>query len=826
MLNTDIFDFEFVDRTEEKKIIDDYLDFKKNTGHYVLWICGKSGVGKTFLMNKYICIRKNIHCVYVDSKEYDSGNYLKRLLSKLSESAELKFVQYIKNNYTFVTNLGQKAAKTSQEIASLSDIGLIELITCISNYLVSKQKENENVVKVINKYIEEIIKKKGNTVILLDNFSKCDNASLDFLVQIIHKSIQNNNVRFIISTTDEDIEKRNDIKAVLAEKIPNNILKIEAFANRTLFVRMLEEKIDLDKNSIELIMDAFSICQGYPQRFKELLINLYSNQGFIISHSDPKAQFVNEIFAKLLMKKVMTLDIEKLPSEYKPILQIITLWGMPIPFSILSDLVTYLMENDPLSFIESNILVKSIQYFLDAQILERVYENGETILQFKHDSLFSVSQAYFSATKAVTFLHFCIYSFIKIEKNQSSDYLNKYGNGLLPYHAYMGGVSDWVEQNYEYAKFLYQKNRFYDADVIYIRIQNKLRSFSTEQLMLLSKVEYNCGKYEMALDILTYINKDELLKVDLKIDYYLLYATVSACMLEMSQAIEAISHVENIKDISVPQKINILSKKMSILFLSHDGYTQAKKIFDSLVQDEKDISEMTQVYISAMDFYTDEISIKYLKKGLSIANTYKDTLTEGKITNNLAFEYLRCGDYKTARQLYFRSIELIKQYQPHEVSYPYSNLAVLDMICKNYEEAINNIVEAIFWNKSSYAEIVLKNNLMLCNFFLGNKDWINQYNYLKAYIKQHVNLDDKIYKKICINLAFLGWKTQRIEEAIFHLEYYKKYMMNESIHGLYRYQLLCSFVLNTKIPHKEESPVKSYYYDIEFEPWIINITHY
>lgn len=825
MLNTDIFDFEFVDRTEEKNVIDKYLDFTKNTAHYVLWICGKSGVGKTFLMDNYICIRKNINCIYIDSKDYNSGNYLKRFLSKLSENAELKFVQYIKNNYTFVTNLGQKAAKTSQEIASLSDIGLIELITCISNYLISKQNENENVVKVINRYIDEIINKKGNTIIILDNFSRCDNASLDFLVQIIHKSLQNNSVRFIISTTDEDMEKRSDIKAVLAEKIPNVILKIEAFANRTLFVRMLKGKIDLDKNSIELIMDAFSICQGYPQRFKELLINLYSNQGFIVSHSNPKAQFVNEIFAKLLMKNVVSLDIEKLPLDYKPILQIITLWGMPIPFRILSKFVEYLVENDPLSFIESNILVKAIQYFLDAQILERVYENGEIILQFKHDSLLAVAQTYFSTTKAVAFFHFCIYSFIKIEGHQSSDYLNKYGNGLLPYHAYMGGVPDWVEQNYKYAEFLYKGNKFYDADVIYTRIQNKLRNFSAEQLMLLSKIEYNCGKYEMAFDILTNINKDDLLTIDFVINYYLLYATVSACMLKMSQAIEAISHVEDIKDISFPQKINILSKKMSILFLSHNGYSQAKKIFDSLVQCKKDIPEMIQVYISAMDFYTDEISIKYLKKGLNIAQTYKDNLNEGKITNNLAFEYLRCGDYTAARQFYFDSIELIKQYQPHEISYPYSNLAVLDMICKKYEEAIDNILEAIFWNKSSYAEIVLKSNLMLCNFFLGNKDWINQYNYLKAYIKQCVNLDDKIYKKVCINLAFLGWKEHLIEDAIFYLEYYKKYSANESIQGLYRYQLLLSFVSNAKIPHKEKSLVKSYYYDIEFEPWILNFTH-
>lgn len=48
MLNTDIFKFEFVDRTEERQIIDNYLFDFSNNSDYALWIHGKRGTGKSF----------------------------------------------------------------------------------------------------------------------------------------------------------------------------------------------------------------------------------------------------------------------------------------------------------------------------------------------------------------------------------------------------------------------------------------------------------------------------------------------------------------------------------------------------------------------------------------------------------------------------------------------------------------------------------------------------------------------------------------------------------------------------------------------------------
>jgi len=49
MDNTSLFRFNFVDRKEQKQLINDFL--KDKTDSNVLWIHGLHGVGKSFLLN-------------------------------------------------------------------------------------------------------------------------------------------------------------------------------------------------------------------------------------------------------------------------------------------------------------------------------------------------------------------------------------------------------------------------------------------------------------------------------------------------------------------------------------------------------------------------------------------------------------------------------------------------------------------------------------------------------------------------------------------------------------------------------------------------------
>ena len=145
MLNTDIFKFEFVDRTEERRLIDSYLmDFSSNLS-YILWIHGKRGTGKSYFLTEYVMSKKNFTSIYVniEIENISSGAYLKAFISQLNKAANLKFTNYIRANYKSMATIGQKAVNMILNMTDLDDIGLDELSSSITNYFISNRDEKE-----------------------------------------------------------------------------------------------------------------------------------------------------------------------------------------------------------------------------------------------------------------------------------------------------------------------------------------------------------------------------------------------------------------------------------------------------------------------------------------------------------------------------------------------------------------------------------------------------------------------------------------------------------------------------------------------------------
>ena len=153
MLNTDIFQFEFVDRTDERQKVDEYLDdFSKSPG-YALWMNGKRGTGKSFFLTKYVATKKEFTSIYVN---VEMGNvapetYLKACVSQINKAADLKFINYLRANYSSIFEIGQKAVNIALNAANLDDIGLNDLGASITSYFVTKHGEKENTVTVIKK---------------------------------------------------------------------------------------------------------------------------------------------------------------------------------------------------------------------------------------------------------------------------------------------------------------------------------------------------------------------------------------------------------------------------------------------------------------------------------------------------------------------------------------------------------------------------------------------------------------------------------------------------------------------------------------------------
>ncbi len=834
MLNTDIFQFEFVDRTVERQTIDTYLsDFSKSAG-YALWLHGQRGTGKSFFLTKHVTAKKDFTSVYVNVEINiaSPGAYLKEFISQLNKSADLKFTSYLRANYRSIASIGQKAVGVALNLADLDDLGLDELGGAISNHYISKRGEKESTVAVLKKYIAEALKKCERIVFVLDNFSLSDATSLDVIVPTIHEFLCDARIKFIICTTDDDLAKRFDIKSILAEKIPNKPMIIQPFDSKQLFARMLERTFDLDESNIRLLSQAFDLCQGVPQRFKEILINLYSAQGITVDGD--KARFVKDVFRKLLIEGEISFDIDLLCQEQKGskiILQVMALWGAPVSAGILYEFLEFLAGCDPITVLKEEAR-QTLMALEGLHILSPLFENNIVLYQFEHDSLKLAVTEHFRDDRSVPFLHYTIYEYLMTrEENKDQPYWRSYYQSLLAYHSFAAHANGWIECNYAYGYTFFDAGLYKDAELIFSRLESDVTSLSGEQLLTMGITFYNCGRYSKADDLLSNIQSRALMtdfSPEQIIKLYTFQARARSCMLDSKRALEAIAQAERFDIEDRRLQIMLMGAKQSILFLAPGRFLEAKKLFDTLVELDANTSEMALVYQSAMDYYEGAESQALLNRGLALAKQFSDHITEGKIYNNMGFEDLRCENYEEARRHYEESISILKDLQPHEQVYPYSNLAVLHMISGEWELALDDIVEALFWNRSEYASLVLKTNRMLSYYFSGNRQWEKVYENLYRYISSEHCVDNKIYKKICINMALLASKEHgHVLEASKLLDRCRPYLETEWPHGKYRFLNLYQKVTGVKselVPPPDPRYTK-YYCGLEFEPWIVNFSH-
>ena len=219
MLNTDVFKFEFVNRMRERKIVDNFIgNFKENVG-YALWINGKNGVGKSFFLTEYIVSQKGFSSIYVNMKAGCNApsSYLKELIYQISKTADLNFISYLRTDYKSVIKIGQKTVNKLLSLTDLDDTGIEELTSSLADYFINKQDEKENTTTVVKKYLMQALKKCERLVVIFDNFSQCDVSSIDVIASLTHEFLNNESIRFIFSTTKEDLDNRFDIKSVLQQ---------------------------------------------------------------------------------------------------------------------------------------------------------------------------------------------------------------------------------------------------------------------------------------------------------------------------------------------------------------------------------------------------------------------------------------------------------------------------------------------------------------------------------------------------------------------------------------------------------------------------------
>jgi len=826
MKNTELFRFGFVDRTKERATLLKFLN--RELPDNVLWINGASGVGKTFFIEKNILETKKEEdvVVYLNKMEEAAASpYLTQFIKELSTASKLSFVEFIRANYTSIFDIAKKAAVKVLSSNSINDFGLMDGgLDLTKQFLTSNGKERHALIKVIDRYLKYVTK-NSKALIILDNFTYCDEESLEIFSSVFHSHKDDSGIQFIVVTTQEELEKRMDILELLSEKIDVVKIPLRPFASSSYFFDILSALFDLRQCQWEDIQRLYQVCNGLPQKLKIFLMTLYSQDG--IDYQNEKATFAYDKLLRLLRRELITFDFDGLPKEQKYILQLVAEWGIPIGLTTLQELTDYIANTDiSLQEFTGTVFRKALLELENLDILEKIYTENTCQIKIKHDSIYyAVCQLLRENAIKSRFIHFSMLNFLKINRNR---FMPNELETLEAYHSFSAKTDDWYQVNAAYGLKLAERKQYIKAQKVLDRLSEYVQRLPPDQQLAIALNAYNAGEFEKADSILD-MASSECVTLQEK---FLLQSTrcrTAMMRLDYQRAISAINQLLDCDpELSTGQKLEALYLKEVALCLTPRGYAKAKRLFREIVQKfdpEDDSFWMERIYRTAMDYYRGNRSRKYLQQAKKVSAELSNDEELAKSTHNLGFEHFRCGEYQDAMDCFQNSKRILENIKPHEMSYCLNNIAVVHMVKREYGQALEILEEASFWNRSDYARVTIMGNQMICHHYESNTEKARQLEgELTRFLESEPLIDDKIYKKIYTNLAIIHMNQQNDEDneqARKLLKQCLPYLKRETPHSSARVKKLLHMLGDEDGQDIHLKHYSGYYYDLPFEPWVL-----
>lgn len=823
MKNTELFRFGFVDRTKERATLAQFLNHELSSN--ILWINGASGVGKTYFIEKNILEPKQNGdvVVYLNKMgEAATSPYLTWFIKELSETSKISFAEFIRANYSSIFDIAKKVAVKALTSNSINDFGLMDGgLDLTKQFLTSNNKERHSLIKVIDRYLK-YVSKKSKALIILDNFTYCDEESLDIFSSVIYSHQGDSRLQFVLVTTQEELAKRLDILMLLSEKIDVVKISLKPFSSSSYFFDILDKLFDLRQCQRDDIHRLYQVCNGLPQKLKIFLMTLYSQDG--IDYQNEKATFAYDKLLQLLRRDLITFDYDGLPKEQKFILRLVVEWGQPIELAVLQNLIDYIANLDTsLQDFTGNVFRKALLELENLDILEKTYTTDLCQIKIKHDSIFyAVCQLLQEDSVKSRFIHFSMLHFLKTNWNR---FASGERDTLEAYHSFLAKTDNWYQINANLGLSLAERKQYIKAQKVLDRLSEYIQRLPTNQQLDIALNAYNAGEFEKADSILDLAASES---ITLQEQFLLQSTRCRTAMMRLDYP-RALSSIGELLDcgleISTEQRLEALYLKEVALCLAPRGYTKAKRLFRKIVQEfepEDSLFWMERIYRTAMDYYRGDMSKKYLQHAQTLSDELSDDEEFAKSTHNLGFEHFRCGEYQDAMACFQKGRSILEDIKPHEMSYSLNNIAVVYMVNKEYAQALEILEEASFWNRSDYAMVTIKGNQMICHHYESNvEDEKRLENELMRFLEKEPLIDDKIYKKIYTNLAILYMNRHDNEHALTLLKQCLPYLKHETPHSSARVKKLLN-ILGDKdgqdIPLKR---YKGYYYSLHFDPWVL-----
>ena len=828
MDSRDLFQFRFVDRFQQKKKVIDFLngELKVNT----LWLSGTQGVGKTRLIREIVEKQCSDKMTYVIcSFEESSGNdKLEEFIKLLQNKVSLNFYEFLETNYTSLLDISKQITTQILKLIGIDLSGFISAAYDGTKMFITQKKQQHSAIKVVANYINSILEDQF-LVIVFDQFSSCRKETVDLFMQIIGHFVENSKIRFIISTTDEEMNSRSDIRDKLLLKVPVVSLVLESFDEDIYFYEILQEIFDVPNEAKPIVSQIYTICEGSPVRLQVALMELYRNN-IIQLCSDDKAKIDFSSLKNIILQKEFGFRLEHYNMQAQMLLRLITGLKEQAPLLLLIQAGEFVIKKlFPGIEVLNNDLSKDINRLYELSIIDFSVD-GQSVVKinnpivrenlkekFAHDPvhrLFSgILASYLQENK----------EYITLSLGVSSEWLKQ----VTIMHSIAGQVTNWIQYALEYGLSKYECNHIYEALEVFTALQSETNSISSTDLIKIVDCFFKAGKYNAAESILQIIESRNDYNKWL-FNYY--YCRIQNLHLKKDDALKlaraAIIHSHNEEE-----RIKSLNMQQQILVDTTDGKAEAKVIFDSLIEQFKVADSVKQRLIlptlkTAIDFYHSDESFYYLAQAKRIALEDDNQLENAFILTNEGFEYFRQGEIETAENCFKKSAEILFDIRIHEISYPLNNLANCYMSKNMFEEAIAILLRASLWNTSSYAFVTIQTLLMVCYAHIGNHDMsLQTADKLISNIELFNITDTTMLRKIYLNIALVYKYLKRTNCATGYA--LKAYHFTLHTSSWYRaYELVKDLI------HEDKNPMdfcrkgeEWYWTNGSYEPWLITFSH-
>ena len=826
MDNRDIFDFDFVDRTKEQIILNRFLnnDYKNN----FLWIDGFSGIGKTFLIQNAILYSKNNHHIYVNlSAEKDTEKCLVTILKEIQKHSEYENIfDFIKNNYTSLLDISKGIVTELIKEKHPTIEYFFTLLFDSSKMFLDNTDRQITPKKLLEIYFDNLLKNR-KILLIIDNFSYCDENSLSVLQQILHKHIHSDRLKCIFVTTQEILEKKEYLQVFLTEKFPIKYLKMAPLGDAKYFYSILDSIFEIDSEMAGQINLLFDLCSGKPEDLKAFIRKLYLSNAISIPDTQVGRAKINiNLMKKQIISKSIELDRNDFSDNERFILLILIGFRGEVEIKLLQEAIMYIHEKLFHELTWTTAYINTIISKLELMNIIELTKSNSPIIKIAHDKVYySLLTIINTDINSPLISHY----FLKFLRNLISLGNNTYQidfDYLIAFHSCNSQDNGWEQINYDYGEALYDKYHYFDAYKIFSRLSCQLLYFSNSQKLLIAKCYYEVGEYLTAKSILDCIEENtEDMKFSYEYHYFM--GKTENVLLNKNKAIYHFDIAfQNAYDRN--SQILMLHLKHLSLLETPEGKEEAKKIFDDialhLTQQEEHMMSVCYLLRNCNQFYTGNSALYFFNKAIEIAKENNSNVDIAYVYNNMGLELFRTGNYDKAYDKFFSSFEILSEDKIHESSYPLNNMAVYEMFNGDYSKALSYLLDAKYINQSIYAGLAIKVHMMICYRKLKKeKNCRNIMVQLSNYLKEQTITDYNIIRKLAINLCITHKEYGEISEAKECLNYAYPYVKNTI--SEYRCVKLHNEFFNGNDSYENALQSNRYYTRLDFEPWIITLSH-